>query len=31
MIGHAALTTSKTIDPGDTASFAAGDLDVTLD
>jgi len=31
MIGHAALTTSKTIDSGDTASFAIGDLDVTLD
>ncbi len=31
MLGHAALTTPKTIDPGDTASFAVGDLDVTLD
>jgi hypothetical protein len=31
MLGHAALTTSKTIDSGDTASFAIGELDITLD
>ena len=31
MLAHGALTTAKTIDNGDTASFAAGDLDVSLD
>ena len=31
MLAHSALTTAKTIDNGDTASFAAGDLDVSLD
>ena len=31
MLAHGALTTGKTIDNGDTASFAAGDLDVSLD
>ena len=31
MLGHGALTTSKTIDSGDTAQFAAGDITVTLD
>ena len=31
MLAHGALTASKTIDNGDTASFAAGDLDVSLD
>jgi len=31
VLGHAALTASKTIDSGDTASFAIGDLDITLD
>jgi hypothetical protein len=30
-LGHAALTASKTIDAGDTPSFAAGDIDITLD
>jgi hypothetical protein len=31
MLGHGSLTTPKTIDSGDTASFAIGDLDITLD
>ena len=31
MLLRGALTTSKSIDNGDTAKFAAGDLDVTLD
>ena len=31
MLAHGALTSAKTIDSGDTASFAAGDLDVSLD
>ena len=31
MLAHGALSTSKTIDSGDTGTFAAGDLDVTLD
>jgi len=31
MLGHAALTSSKTIDSGDTTSFAIGELDITLD
>lgn len=31
MLGFATLTTSKTIDSGDTASFAIGEMDVTLD
>jgi len=31
MLAHGALTASKTIDSGDTASFGAGDLDVSLD
>jgi hypothetical protein len=31
MLMHGSLTASKTIGSGDTASFAAGDLDVTLD
>jgi len=31
MLAHGALTAAKTIDNGDTASFAAGDLDVSLD
>jgi hypothetical protein len=31
MIGSGALTNPKTIDSGDTASFAIGDLDITLD
>jgi hypothetical protein len=30
MLGYGTLTTSKTIDSGDTASFAIGDLDITL-
>lgn len=29
--GSGALTTAKTIDNGDTASFATGDFDITLD
>lgn len=29
--GSGALTVAKTIDSGDTASFAIGDLDITLD
>ena len=31
MLAHGTLTASKTIDSGDTASFAIGDLDITLD
>jgi len=31
MLAHGSLNTSKAIDSGDTARFAAGDLDVTLD
>jgi hypothetical protein len=31
MLGYAALTASKTIDSGDTPSFAIGDYDCTLD
>ena len=31
MLLHGALTASKSIDNGDTAKFAAGDLDVSLD
>ncbi len=31
LYGHGSLTTAKTIDSGDTASFAVGDLDITLD
>jgi len=31
VIATGALTASKTIDTGDTASFAIGDLDITLD
>jgi hypothetical protein len=31
MLAHGSLTTSKIIDNGDVASFAAGDLDVSLD
>jgi hypothetical protein len=31
MLGHGALSESKTIGSGDTAKFAAGDLDVSLD
>ena len=31
MLAHGALSSSKTIESGDTASFAAGDLDVSLD
>ena len=30
-LGHAPLAASKTIDSGDTASFATGDIDITLD
>lgn len=30
ILGYGALTTSKTIGNGDTASFAIGDLDITL-
>lgn len=30
MLAYGTLTTSKTIDSGDTASFAIGDLDITL-
>lgn len=30
MLAYGTLNTSKTIDPGDTASFAIGDLDITL-
>lgn len=31
LLVHGALSTSKSIDSGDTAEFAAGDLDVLLD
>lgn len=31
MLAHGSLTTSKTVSSGDTASFAAGALDITLD
>lgn len=31
MLAHGTLTQSKTIDDGDTARFAIGDLDVSLD
>lgn len=31
MLAHGALSASKAIDNGDTASFAVGDLDVSLD
>jgi len=31
MLGHGALSTPKAIDSGDTAKFAIGELDVTLD
>ena len=31
MLAHGSLTASKAIDSGDTAKFAAGDLDVSLD
>jgi len=31
MLAHGSLASSKTIDSGDTASFEAGDLDVSLD
>ena len=31
MLGYGTLTTSKTIDSGDTPSFAVGELDITLD
>lgn len=31
MLGHSSLTTSKAIGIGDTAKYAAGELDVTLD
>lgn len=31
MLAHGALTVAKTIGTGDTAKFAVGDLDVTLD
>ncbi len=31
MLGHGTLTVSKVITSGDTASFAVGDLDITLD
>jgi len=31
LLAHGSLTASKTIGNGDTAKFAAGDLDVTLD
>ena len=31
MLGHGVLAASKTIDNGDTATFAIGELDVTLD
>jgi len=31
MLAHGSLTTPKTIDPGDTASFAASDVTITLD
>ncbi len=31
MLAHGSLSVSKSIDSGDTAKFAAGDLDVSLD
>ena len=31
VLAHGALTLSKAINTGDTATFAAGDLDITLD
>lgn len=31
MLGHGALDTSKAIESGDTAKFAIGELDITLD
>jgi len=31
MLAHAALDASKTVDSGDTLSFAVGELDITLD
>lgn len=31
MLAHGALTTSKTIDNGDTVRFPIGDIDITLD
>lgn len=31
MLAHGALTNPKTIDPGDTASFDVGDINITLD
>jgi hypothetical protein len=31
MLAHGALTASKVIGNGDTATFAAGDIDITLD
>jgi hypothetical protein len=31
MLAHGALTQAKTIDSGDTARFAAGDLNISLD
>lgn len=31
MLGHGALSVSKAVDNGDTARFAIGELDVTLD
>lgn len=31
LLVHGSLSASKAIDSGDTASFAAGDLDITLD
>jgi hypothetical protein len=31
MLAHGSLSASKAIDNGDTAKFAAGDLDITLD
>lgn len=31
MLAHGALTAQKVIDNGDTATFAAGDIDITLD
>ena len=31
MLAHAALDASKTVDSGDTLSFAIGELDITLD
>ena len=31
MLGHGALSASKAVDSGDTARFAIGELDITLD